>query len=63
MPAEIKHTIESQVLSVLRTSEVMTQLAASGVAGPKGAVELKVMLDAELKKWPPLIAKLGIKAE
>jgi tripartite-type tricarboxylate transporter receptor subunit TctC len=63
MSVETKHTIETQVLSVLRTPEVMTQLAASGVAGPKGAVELKLMLDAELKKWPPLIAKLGIKPE
>ena len=50
-------------MSVLRTPEVMTQLAASGVAGPKGATEFKTLLDAELKKWPPLIARLGIKAE
>jgi tripartite-type tricarboxylate transporter receptor subunit TctC len=63
MPAEIKRTLESQVLSVLRAPEVMAQLAASGVAGPKGATEFKTLLDAELKKWPPLIAKLGIKAE
>jgi hypothetical protein len=41
----------------------MTQLAASGVAGPNGATEFKILLDAELRKWPPLIAKLGIKAE
>ena len=63
MPAEIKRTVESQVLNVLRTPEVIAQLAASGVAAPKGANEFKVLLDAELKKWPPLIAKLGIKAE
>ena len=63
MPAEIKRTIESQVLSVLAMPEVMTQLAASGVAGPKGATEFRILLDAELKKWPPLIAKLGVKAE
>jgi hypothetical protein len=48
---------------VLHTPEVMTQLAASGVAGPKGASEFKTLLDAELRKWPPLIARLGIKAE
>jgi tripartite-type tricarboxylate transporter receptor subunit TctC len=63
MAAEIKRTIESQVLSVLRMPEVMTQLAASGVAGPKGATEFKTLLDAELRRWPPLIARLGIKAE
>jgi putative tricarboxylic transport membrane protein len=63
MPVETKRTIEREVLSVLRAPEVMAQLAASGVAGPKGAAELKLLLDAEFKKWPPLIAKLGIKAE
>jgi tripartite-type tricarboxylate transporter receptor subunit TctC len=63
MPVETKRAIEREVLSVLRAPEVVTQLAASGVAGPKGAVELKLLLDAELKKWPSLIAKLGIKAE
>jgi tripartite-type tricarboxylate transporter receptor subunit TctC len=63
MPVETKRAIEREVLSVLRTPEVMTQLAASGVAGSKGAAELKLLLDAELKKWPPLISKLGIKAE
>ena len=63
MPAEIKRTIESQVLSVLAMPEVTTQLAAAGVAGPKGATEFRILLDAERKKWPPLIAKLGVKAE
>ena len=63
MPMEIRRTIENEILSVLRTPEVMTQLAASGVAGPKGASEFRMLLDAELRKWPPLIAKLGIRAE
>jgi tripartite-type tricarboxylate transporter receptor subunit TctC len=61
LPAEVSRTIESQVLSVLRSEEVRTQLAASGVAGPKGAADFKALLDVEFKKWPPLIAKLGIK--
>src|SRR6266545_24881 len=60
---EIKQTIETQVLSVLRSPEVTAQLAASGVAGPKGAAEFKLLLDAEFKRWRELIPKLGIKAE
>jgi tripartite-type tricarboxylate transporter receptor subunit TctC len=60
---EIRQTIEQQVLSVLRSPEVAAQLAASGVAGPKGAAEFKVLLDAEFKRWPELIPKLGIKPE
>ena len=36
LPPDIRQAIESQVLEVLRSDEVVTQLAASGVAGPKG---------------------------
>ena len=63
LPAATKATIEQQVLSVLRSPEVVAQLAASGVAGPKGAAEFKVLLDAEFKRWSVLIPKLGIKGE
>ncbi len=63
MAPEVKRTIETQVLSVLRSSEVVAQLAASGVAGPKGAAEFKPVLDAEFKRWRELIPKLGIKPE
>jgi tripartite-type tricarboxylate transporter receptor subunit TctC len=63
LPAETRRTIETQVLAVLRTPEVAAQLAASGVAGPKGAAEFKTLLDAEFKRWPVLIPKLGIKPE
>jgi tripartite-type tricarboxylate transporter receptor subunit TctC len=60
---ETKATIEQQVLSVLRSPEIVSQLAALGVAGPKGAAEFKVLLDAEFKRWSVLIPKLGIKGE
>jgi tripartite-type tricarboxylate transporter receptor subunit TctC len=63
LPAEVSRRIESEVLSVLRSGDVVAQLAASGVAGPKGAADFKLLLDAEFKKWPPLIAKLGIKPQ
>jgi len=63
LPPDIRQTIESQVLEVLRSDEVVTQLAASGVAGPKGAAEFKRMLDAEFRRWRELIPKLGIKPE
>src|SRR5262249_53426595 len=63
LPPDIRQTIESQVLEVLRSDEVVTQLAASGVAGPKGAAEFKRMLDAEFSRWRELIPKLGIKPE
>src|SRR5215813_6921945 len=63
MAPEVKHAIESQVLAVLRSDEVVTQLAASGVAGPKGAAEFRSILDAEFRRWRELIPKLGIKPE
>jgi tripartite-type tricarboxylate transporter receptor subunit TctC len=60
---EVRGTLEQQVLTVLRSPEVTAQLAASGVAGPKSARELQTLLDAEFKRWPVLIPKLGIKPE
>jgi len=39
------------------------QLSSSGVAGPKGADDFRVLLDAEFKRWRALIPKLGIKVE
>jgi tripartite-type tricarboxylate transporter receptor subunit TctC len=60
---EFRRTIETQVLSVLRSGEVTAQLASSGVAGPKGAAEFKVLLDAEFARWRALIPKLGVKAD
>src|SRR5215467_9574974 len=63
LPPEVRQAIESQVLEVLRSDEVVTQLAASGVAGPKGAAEFKRMLDAEFSRWREFIPKLGIKPE
>src|SRR5262249_15296023 len=63
LPPDIRQTIESQVLAVLRSDEVVTQLAASGVAGPKGAAEFGRMLDAEFRRWRELIPQLGMNAE
>jgi len=63
MPADIKRTIETQVLSVLRSPDVVAQLSSSGVSGPKGADQFRALLDAEFKRWRVLIPKLGIKAE
>jgi tripartite-type tricarboxylate transporter receptor subunit TctC len=63
LPRDVQGTLEQQVLTVLRSPEVTAQLALSGVAGPKGARELKTLLDTEFKRWPVLIPKLGIKPE
>ena len=63
LPSEVRRTLESQVLTVLRSPDVTAQLAVSGVAGPKSASELKTLLDSEFKRWPVLIPKLGIKPE
>jgi tripartite-type tricarboxylate transporter receptor subunit TctC len=63
LPPDVRATLEQQVLAVLRSPEITTQLAVSGVAGPKGARELQTLLDAEFKRWPLLIPKLGIKTE
>ena len=63
LASETRRPIETQVLAVLRSPEVAAQLAASGVAGTKGAAEFKRLLDAEFEKWPVLIPKLGIKPE
>jgi tripartite-type tricarboxylate transporter receptor subunit TctC len=60
---DMRETLEQQVLTVLRSPEIVAQLAVSGVAGPKGARELQALLDAEFKRWPVLIPKLGIKTE
>jgi tripartite-type tricarboxylate transporter receptor subunit TctC len=57
---DVRKTFEAQVLAVLRSREVEKQLATSGVAGPKGAAELQAILDADFKKWPALLPKLGI---
>ena len=60
---ELRHTLETQVLAVLRSPDLVAQLAASGVAGPKGAGAFKLPLDAEFRRWPAPIPKLGIKPE
>jgi tripartite-type tricarboxylate transporter receptor subunit TctC len=63
LPPDVRATLEQQVLAVLRSPEITAQLVVSGVAGPKGARELQTLLDAEFKRWPLLIPKLGIKTE
>ena len=42
---------------------IVEQLALSGVANPQGADALAAVLDAEFKKWPLLLPKLGIHME
>jgi tripartite-type tricarboxylate transporter receptor subunit TctC len=63
LPPDVRSTLEQQVLTVLHSSDITAQLAASGVAGPKGAQELQTLLNADFKRWPVLIPKLGIKPE
>jgi tripartite-type tricarboxylate transporter receptor subunit TctC len=63
LPGAVRATLESQALTVLRSPEVASQLAVSGVADPKGSAELKAVLDAEFKKWPVLLPRLGIRPE
>jgi tripartite-type tricarboxylate transporter receptor subunit TctC len=63
LAADVRKTFEAQVLAVLRSPEVVKQLATSGVAGPKGTAELQAILDADFKKWPVLLPKLGITAQ
>lgn len=60
---DLRKTFEAQVLAVLRSPEVVKQLAASGVAGPRGTAEFQAILTAEFKKWPALLPKLGIAAQ
>jgi tripartite-type tricarboxylate transporter receptor subunit TctC len=60
---DLRKTFEGQVLAVLRSPDVVKQLATSGVAGSKGAAELQAILDADFKKWPALLPKLGIAAQ
>jgi tripartite-type tricarboxylate transporter receptor subunit TctC len=63
LPPDVRARLEQEVLAVLRSPEITAQLTVSGVAGPKGASELQTLLDAEFKRWPVLIPKLGIKTE
>ncbi len=63
LDADVRKTIEAQVLAVLRSPEVVKQLATTGIAGPRRAAELQAMLAIEFKKWPALLPKLGITAQ
>jgi tripartite-type tricarboxylate transporter receptor subunit TctC len=63
MASELRKSLEAQVLAVLRSPEVVKQLATSGVADPKGTADLQAILDADFKKWPSLLPKLGITAQ
>jgi tripartite-type tricarboxylate transporter receptor subunit TctC len=63
LPADVRKAFEAQVLAVLRSPEVVKQLATSGVADPKGTAELRAILNADFKKWPALLPKLGITAQ
>jgi tripartite-type tricarboxylate transporter receptor subunit TctC len=63
LAADMRKTVEAQVLAVLRSPEVAKQLAVSGVAGPRGAAALQAMLAVEFKKWPALLPKLGVTAQ
>jgi tripartite-type tricarboxylate transporter receptor subunit TctC len=63
LPGPIRDRLEAQALAVLRSPDVAAQLALSGVANPQGAGALAAVLDAEFKKWPLLLPKLGIRME
>jgi tripartite-type tricarboxylate transporter receptor subunit TctC len=63
LPADVRTTLESQALSVLRSPEVVKMLALSGVANPKGTAEFRTLLDFEYKRWPGLLPKFGITAQ
>jgi tripartite-type tricarboxylate transporter receptor subunit TctC len=63
LSADVRKAFEAQVLAVLRSPEVVQQLATSGVADPKGTAELRAILDADFMKWPSLLPKLGITAQ
>ena len=63
LPADVRMMLESQALSVLRSPEVVKQLALSGVANPKGTSEFRALLDFEYKRWPALLPKFGITAQ
>ncbi len=63
MTAELRATFEAQVLAVLRSPEVVKQLATSGVAEPRGTAEFQALLSADFKKWPVLLPKLGLEAK
>ena len=63
LPADVRKMLESQALSVLRSPEVVKQLALSGVANPKGTAEFRALLDFEYKRWPALLPKFGITAQ
>jgi tripartite-type tricarboxylate transporter receptor subunit TctC len=63
VPTHVRSVLEAQALTVLRSPDIATQLAISGVANPKGSRELKAVVEAELKRWSVMIPKLGIKTE
>ena len=63
LPATCAHTLEQQIACG-------AALAGSGGAAcrlrrrrAEGRAELQAILDADFKKWPVLLPKLGIKAE
>ena len=60
LPSDVRTALETQALAVLRSPDVVKQLAVSGVANPKSTAEFRAVLDAEFKRWPALLPKLGI---
>ena len=60
LAADVRKTLESQALTVLRSPEVVKQLALSGVANPKGTADFRALLNAEYKRWPAILPKIGI---
>jgi tripartite-type tricarboxylate transporter receptor subunit TctC len=63
LPVTLRQTMETELLSVLRSPEVSAQLETSGVSGATGTKDFQALLDAEFKKWPVIIDKLGIKLQ
>jgi tripartite-type tricarboxylate transporter receptor subunit TctC len=63
LPATLRQTMETELLSVLRSPEVSAQLETSGVSGATGTTDFQALLDTEFKKWPVIIDKLGIKLQ
>lgn len=57
---DIRATLESQVLKVVRSPEVAKQLVALGVTGAQNAAYLERLMEAEFKRWPALMPNLGI---
>lgn len=63
MPEDIRKKLETATLEAIRTPKFAELLDKQGVRGAMDSATFKARIADEARKWPPILQKLGIKAE